>query len=386
MDKTPNRRSRSYASVQDTSPDQIQSQPLKSSSRASPGSSVNPSPGSVKKPTTPIRRSDLNDQYHNPIHNGSSRPNHTLGQQLPPIPGSPYGTETSSPPSPSRKSITLTPLNGNAEPHLRPKDQSPNGKSSSNGRANNSDSITRTRSKSSPYVSHHPPQPQSLNAAVEMLTSSQSEGGHGSIQSQLTSEMNGISNLHGHDKVTVNLPPPSTPTKEKGKRDVPPSPRRPIPAVPSAGNFWSGRSTSASTFAGKEISGPVLNHGGCGHFRSFSPYELCLRVTANLAATLDMSPVKNRATGRPIPVEPRVRPKTHHTPPTSLGSRYDIDSAPSLFALTHLGMYLSLEHIRLCLKISLQISSNSPNQTTLDSISRHIGLGSYSGGEFLSPK
>jgi hypothetical protein len=272
LEKTPKRRSRSYTNEHDVSQDPIQSPPLNPPSRTDPGGRVaHPSSSADKKQRTPIRRSVSNDQYQSPSHNGSCRPHHSLGQQLPPIPGSPFGTEASPSPSPSRKSITLTPHNGDAKPRVRPKNQSPTVKSSPNGKTNNLDSVARTRSKSSPYASRRSPQPQSLNAAVEMLTSSQSEGGHESIQSQLTNETTGTSSLHEHDKITVSVWPSSTPTWEKGKRDVPPSPRRPIPAVPSGGNFWSGRSASAATLAGKEISGPVLNHGECRDFRSSSP-------------------------------------------------------------------------------------------------------------------
>jgi len=48
-------------------------------------------------------------------------------------------------------------------------------------------------------------------------------------------------------------------TKDKcaGNVHIPPSPSRPIPALPSG----SGRSWSGKGIAGKDISNPVLNHG-----------------------------------------------------------------------------------------------------------------------------
>ncbi|KAJ7497063.1 hypothetical protein FB451DRAFT_1209933 [Mycena latifolia] len=220
-----------------------------------------------------IRRSASTDQYS---ANLRFQP---LTSNLPTIPGSPDNTDVPSSPT-SRKSTTSTPANG----HDRDKG-SPNGKPRL-GDANYPDSSPRARSKSSSYVSHRPPQPQSLNAAVEMLTSSQSESGHGSSNHLPTTTSSSVG--HG-PKLLI---PPSTPSK------TPPSPRRPIPATPTGGSMWNSRSASAPSVAGKGISSPILNH----------------------AATMDMSPVKNRAAGKPIPVEPRVRSPTQLTQTTTLGS------------------------------------------------------------------
>ncbi|KAJ6558505.1 hypothetical protein DFH09DRAFT_1163029 [Mycena vulgaris] len=224
------------------------------------------------------RRSSSTDQ-----HNANSR-----FQPLPTIPGSPDNTDVPSSPS-SRKSTTSTPANG----HTRPKEKgSPSGKPRLNADASYPDSSPRrARSKSSSYVSHRPPQPQSLNAAVEMLTSSQSESGHGSSNYLPTTTSTSVG--HRGPKLAI---PPSTPTRDKSK--PPPSPRRPIPATPTGGSMWNSRSASAPSIAGKGISSPILNH----------------------AATMDMSPVKNRATGKPIPVGPRVRSPTQLTQTTTLGS------------------------------------------------------------------
>ncbi|KAJ7124972.1 hypothetical protein C8R44DRAFT_914333 [Mycena epipterygia] len=224
-----------------------------------------------------VRRSSSTDQY-----NANSRV-HPLTSNLPTIPGSPDITDAPSSPS-SRKSMTS---NG----HTRPKDKaSPNGKPRLNGDASYPDSSPRARSKSSSYVSHRPPQPQSLNAAVEMLTSSQSESGHGSSKYLPTATNSSI----GHEMPKLVIP--STPGRDKSK--PPPSPRRPIPATPTGGSMWNSRSASAPSIAAKGISAPILNH----------------------AATMDMSPVKNRAAGKPIPVEPRVRSPTELTQTTTLGS------------------------------------------------------------------
>lgn len=190
-----------------------------------------------------MRRSYTSDSFN---HHGTSRL--TIGQHLPPIPGSPYATEGSEPSTPSSQKKTLP--NTEDSPKPRSKD-SPVGKTSPNG-VSSSESSPRLRSKSSSYVSHRPPQPQSLSAAVEMLTSSQSESGDGLVRKQASES---ASSSRPHVTITPPLP---TPSQEKGKRDVPPSPRRPIPALP---NGTRTRNVSSPMFTAKEISAPILNHG-----------------------------------------------------------------------------------------------------------------------------
>ncbi|KAJ7128940.1 hypothetical protein C8R43DRAFT_1026437 [Mycena crocata] len=227
-----------------------------------------------------VRRSSSIDQYTSRMQ--------PLTSNLPTIPGSPDNTDVPSSSS-SRKSSGLTTPNG----HTRPKNKgSPNGKPRLNGDAAYPDSSPRARSKSSSYVSHRPPQPQSLNAAVEMLTSSQSESGHGSSKHHPTSTSSSV--RPRSSKLVIPSSTPSTPTRDKSK--PPPSPRRPIPATPTG--MWNSRSVSVPSVAHKGISAPILNH----------------------AATMEMSPVKNRAAGKPIPVEPRVRSPTQMTKTTTLGS------------------------------------------------------------------
>ncbi|KAJ7287766.1 hypothetical protein C8J57DRAFT_1284865 [Mycena rebaudengoi] len=250
------RRSRSYTG------------PLKS-----PQNAIHETTGSNKE----LRRSSSTDNYNAPsrLHPVS---------KLSTIPGSPNYTDAPSSPS-SRKSASLSPLNGNTRSKGG---ESPNGKSRVNGGVDSPDSSPRVRSKSSSYVSHRPQQPQSLNAAVEMLTSSQSESGHSSLKYPQTTTNSSVG--HGSPKISI------VPVSGKGKS--PPSPRRPIPATPTGGSMWNSRSASAPSVAGRGISAPILNH----------------------AATMEMSPVKNRAAGKPIPVEPHVRPPTQLTQTTTLGS------------------------------------------------------------------
>lgn len=101
--------------------------------------------------------------------------------------------------------------------------------------------LSRARSKSSSYTSHRLQPPQSLDAALEILTS-QSDLGHAqkSITEDWTSTNQGHSSL---DDI------PATSSRLKNPRDIPPSPSRPVPDTP------------VPTVGGKAISGPILNHG-----------------------------------------------------------------------------------------------------------------------------
>lgn len=212
-------------------------------------------PGSVgnSKQQSPARRSYSNDPRIYVTHAGSGR-SHAHGQQLTPIPGS----DASAPPSPSHKVVKLSPVVTNEINHST--QEKGNSHTRLSGNSDDTHSSSRTRTKSSSYVSHRSPQPQSLNAAVERITISHSDSGHGSSQKSPTRTSTGSSSRHDHRGPTLTIEP-STPTKGKGSRNVPPSPRRPIPAVPNGGGLFSGRSISAPTVAGRGISGPIPNHG-----------------------------------------------------------------------------------------------------------------------------
>ncbi|KAF7321491.1 Rho GTPase-activating protein 39 isoform 2 [Mycena kentingensis (nom. inval.)] len=198
-----------------------------------------------------IRRSSSIDQNHGSLRLQTSN--------LPTIPGSPDNTDV-----PSSPSSTSLPPNGRVK-----EKSSPNGKASRPPGETKDGSPSRTRSKSTPY---RPPQPQSLNAAAELLA--HSDSGHTS--SKDTAESRSIT-PNGRPKVAI---PSGTPRRDNSK--VPPSPRRPIPATPTGMN---GRSVSAPSIARKGISAPIPNQ----------------------AATRNMSPVKNRVAGKPILVEPRIK-------------------------------------------------------------------------------
>lgn len=157
--------------------------------------------------------------------------------------------------------------------------------------------LTRTRSKSSSYTSHRLQPPQSLDAALEILTSQSDQG---NAQKSITEDW--TSTNQGHSSLEDI---PATPSRLKNPRDIPPSPSRPVPDTP------------APTVGGKAISGPILNHGI--HFITDSLLHKSHVIYA--AATLQMSPVKNRATGKPLLVEPVIRVSIPNASIATLGSR-----------------------------------------------------------------
>ncbi|KAG7449597.1 uncharacterized protein BT62DRAFT_928318 [Guyanagaster necrorhizus] len=260
------RRSNSYANVQDDIPTRKSSHSVTSGKTSAV----------AKTKSSPARRSFSNDQYHNTnTLNGSNRL-HTLAQHLPPIPASPYTSEASLS-SPKLKTLT-------------PSSSSPKLKDDALRRSSNNstpESSVRARSKSSSYVSHRPQLPQSLTAAVEMLSST-SESSHTSNQ---LSSQTGTSSVQA-SPTTLDI----SAAEQSGKRGAP---SRPIPPPP--GDLKTGRSPPVR-INGKEISAPVLN----------------------TVATLEMSPVKNRATRKPILIQPRVVSFEAPTATLSSGKSYPV--------------------------------------------------------------
>ncbi|KAG6920068.1 hypothetical protein DXG01_010136 [Tephrocybe rancida] len=264
-----NQRSRQHSSEPD---------PISSSQSRQPNASRSVS-NNVK---TNIQRSYSSETRN--VHTSTSRP----APQLTPIPGS----DASAPSSPLQPSaqLVLPVAVGNAQPL----EERGNKLLSSSGAP---DSISRARAKSSSYISHRPQQPQSLSAALEKISASRSDSGHGgssprspvSVSSRMT---------EGSSQYERDVSEAASPTQRKSTTQIPPSPRRPVPAAPTYG----GRKISGPTVGGKGISGPIPNH----------------------AATLQMSPVKNRANGQPILVQPRMPPLSKH--PASLES----ESHPAL--------------------------------------------------------
>lgn len=229
----------------------LQSRPSYSSTRSSPGRitlTTSASPAKRQPQQSPsVRRSFTNDQHGQP--NGSTRGwSNGLHTNLPPIPASPYASEPSTPAS--RKSISLSSANGKSSP----KEEKQRHNGGNNGAMTDTEdaSLSRSRSKSSSYVPYRSPAPQSLNAAVEMLSLSERRS---------TSD-------HGHPMALrpgaeESKPRPSTSSsssRSKEKRDVTQSPAKSL--YTTHGAFWMTRSTSTPpTVNGKTISSPIPNEG-----------------------------------------------------------------------------------------------------------------------------
>ncbi|KAF5385859.1 hypothetical protein D9615_002353 [Tricholomella constricta] len=297
-DKSASRRSRQHASE----PDQFSGSQIRQAQ-----SSRSPSTTTIVRPT--IQRSYSNEPRIHITHVGPSR-SQFPGQQLAPIPGS----DASAPSSPSQKSFSLAPIN--SVDHSPSEEADEQGKKSRlNGNAYNAESISRARAKSSSYISHRPQQPQSLNAALEKISTSRSDSGHGSSPKSPTSFSSKTTRSSGqYDHGRRPLVEPSTPIKGKAGRNAPLSPRRPIPAAPTSG----ARSVSGPTVGGKGISGPIPNHCQSSSRHRSSEADICP------AATLQMSPVKNRANGQPIPIQPRMPPLPKHASSLDSGRKVPV--------------------------------------------------------------
>ncbi|KAG5638803.1 hypothetical protein H0H81_010032 [Sphagnurus paluster] len=269
-DKSGFRKFRQHPSDRDSSPN--------TKARQTPPSRVPPVTISVRPAS--MQRSYSGEPRIQITHVGSSR-SQFPGQQLTPIPGS----DASSPPSPSHNAVPPLLDNGNDRPSPRGIDGP--SKNVRSGNMNNSDSLSR--SKSSSYISHRPQQPQSLNAALEKITTSHSDSGHGSSpRSPASASSLNTRSSSQYERSALSIDPATSASAKPL-----PSPR-PIPAFPTT----NGRSISGPTVGGKGISAPIPNH----------------------AATLQMSPVKNRANGQPIPVQPRIPLLSNSAPPLDSGS------------------------------------------------------------------
>ena len=200
--------------------------------------------------------------------------------QLTPIPGSPNATEKSSPPSlASKSSLHFDRENTNGKLTI-PKDSDSPKRSAKHNPTFNSDTLPRARSSKPAATRPH----LSLHAAIEEMTASHYANSHISIPKFAEEYSISGSTLDEYPSPS-QTPVQSTPPKRT--RDIPPSPSRPVPVTPK----------QQPTIGGKGISAPILNPGRL-HLQVF------LRILKDLtAATLDLSPVRNRATGRPIMIE-----------------------------------------------------------------------------------
>ncbi|KAI0915670.1 hypothetical protein AcV5_003527 [Taiwanofungus camphoratus] len=291
------RRSHSYTNDKESSSqspeNNVQSRRSQSTTRnfsVKASQSNTTSPSSSKKQQL-SRKSTTSSEHLRSSSNTSGGPlSYPRGHPLAPIPGSPYATDASPPPSPSSQKSMLS-LNDQQLPTKKAKE-----KDSPPRRKSMADDLTigRSRSKSSSYLSYKSPQPQSLTAALEMIALSSSQSSASTEKHRATSSDNG----HGERSFTdqprlrVSTDPvmngsataPASPMLPKGKKkdkaSMLPSPRRPMPSLPHV----SGRSVSGPTpvsLHGKVISSPIYD----------------------AEATLSLSPMENPDAARPIPVD-----------------------------------------------------------------------------------
>ncbi|KAG1812552.1 uncharacterized protein BJ212DRAFT_1569642 [Suillus subaureus] len=138
---------------------------------------------------------------HADSHHGWSN-----GHHLPPIPASPYTTEPSTPSS--RKSLSTPPAKVAASGSTR----SSRHKEKDRRPVSDIDdtSPSRSRAKSSSYVPHRSPIPQSLNAAVEMLSLSERRA---ASDTEATKNMSAVKNPTGGKPIPIaRQPTHSAPT------------------------------------------------------------------------------------------------------------------------------------------------------------------------------
>ncbi|KAI0768673.1 hypothetical protein BD413DRAFT_478710 [Trametes elegans] len=319
-DRMPYRRSRSYMTDKEAAQNDrfnrgaggtLQPRRSQSSTRSSPGRTQHTSPsassprtGSSKRAPSGRKSVSSSDHQH---HSSGSQPGplaYERGHPLDPIPGSPYNTDASPSPAPSlggRKSMSGTPVNGRTpKTQKEEKDSIPQRKSTADD-----STLGRSRSKSSSYMQYRSPQPQSLNAALEMiaLSSSQSssnshdkqdgsENGHGSrsgtpslqespprVRINTDIKFLGVQGSRG-DQTHSNTPP-DTPSRFRfrGKGGTQPSPMRPSPVSPQPRRSVSG--PVGVQLRGKFISSPVPDP----------------------EATRHMCQMINRTGGTPIPID-----------------------------------------------------------------------------------
>ncbi|KAG6898152.1 hypothetical protein C0992_004868 [Termitomyces sp. T32_za158] len=163
-------------------------------------------------------------------------------QQLTPIPSS----DASAPPSPSEKSITLRPtITTEDESLVASRHELPTNSSSP-------DAISRARAKTSSYISHRPQQPQSLTAALEKISISHSDNGHGKSPTQSPTSVSSKKATASSQHQQVDI------TSDQGmsQANVLPS-QHPFPVT----NTLERQTPSGITVGGKGISNPMPNYG-----------------------------------------------------------------------------------------------------------------------------
>ncbi|KAI0789043.1 hypothetical protein BC629DRAFT_475578 [Irpex lacteus] len=336
-DNTPHklgyRRSRSYHEELDSkrastssslNPQQSPRRRTQSTARGNTTSSQ-PSPTSSKPKT--VKRSSSSEKYN--IHNQHASPlAYERGHPLAPIPGSPYATDASPPPSPTgerSKSRTSQSSSRHEKQKTSPKPAStPKSRDSppKTSRQASSEKLERSRSSKSinlEFVPYRAPQPQSLNAALEKLAQSSPSSSMSSQEkkedkgkekekekekrpsgtmdewgARLSISLGRSSGQNLRQRISVDLGAESrlrsasnSPTSDTNKENKSASPAPSswnLKHQPSVSSAKSASQLNISTprIVGKEISAPVFD----------------------AEATNNMSPVKMRNAGKPILVPP----------------------------------------------------------------------------------
>ncbi|KAH8079402.1 hypothetical protein BXZ70DRAFT_960721 [Cristinia sonorae] len=325
-DGTPNAKPayrRTRSNISENSPSHsLQTRRSQSSTRSSPSSSrqshsaqSTPSPSPAKKSN--IRRS-ISGERHTLQKDSQSPLAYQRGHPLAPIPGSPYATDSSPPPSPGgRKSSASgrSRTESRSSGKQRKESSEDSAKKASgektpvaNGAAATGGLNRSLSSKSahSTYAYRSPP-PQSLTAALEMIALSSSQSP--SMGPPTPVENNNHQDLRDSPSPSPSSPiefrePPRIsmdPTFGRYSRDVPrEAPRVPAtlkkPPMPTR-NF-----SEPVGVRGKEISAPTLNK----------------ELTQNL------SPIKNRALGKPILIKPQHSSTPQSQSPVQEGIPADI--------------------------------------------------------------
>lgn len=207
--------------------------------------------------TSSIRRQVIRKSQSGDPSNGGLR-------NLTPIPGSPHTTEYSTPPSPS----SINPKVKNSPGSLSKNKDSINGRARSNGDVHFVDSFRRTAGTSLTVRS----QPQSLNAALELLATSEVDPRNPQGGSPSEASFGTLSSYKSAPTIP-SIDIQSDSSSVRSLRDLSPSSSR------QGSTKFNGN--SASKIAARGISAPMPNP----------------------AATMEMNPIKNRPLGQPIPVE-----------------------------------------------------------------------------------
>ncbi|KAJ3569619.1 hypothetical protein NP233_g4926 [Leucocoprinus birnbaumii] len=256
------------------------------SRRSQPAASIGPAPDRLQIRHTQSNRSSHSGSARRPVirKSQSGDPSNGGMRKLTPIPGSPYTTEHSTPPSPSSHHSKLQ---NSPKAPSKSNNDSPNGKARSNGDVHFTDSFGRAQGTSLTVRS----QPQSLNAALELLATADAESRSPQRDSPTEASFNTVSSYNS-GQIIPSIDIQSDSSSARSLRDLSPPPSR--QGVP----VFNGNSLSTSKVAAKGISAPMPNH----------------------AATMEMSPVKSRALGQPIPVEHlRMMPMNGSTVSLSTG-------------------------------------------------------------------